>query len=60
MDEFKTDLWEIAGVPAPPGDQETNQTVIFGYLVAWFLGDVSSCIGFSRRAHPDIMMVLDV
>lgn len=40
LDEWKGDLWNLAGIPTPPTDTETNETVIFGYLVAWFLGDV--------------------
>jgi glycogen(starch) synthase len=28
-------------IPCPPGDNETNEAVVFGYLVAWFLGEVS-------------------
>ncbi|KAK0541346.1 glycogen synthase isoform 1, partial [Tilletia horrida] len=39
LDEWKTDLWNTAAIPTPPNDQETNETVIFGYLVAWFLGE---------------------
>jgi glycogen(starch) synthase len=35
LDEWKTDLWNLAGIPAPP-----NDTIVFGYLVAWFLGEV--------------------
>lgn len=41
LDEWKADLWTVAGIPAPPGDHETNETIVFGYLVAWFLGEVS-------------------
>jgi glycogen synthase len=40
IDEWKADLWNIAGVPSPTNDNEMNQSVIFGYLVAWFLGEV--------------------
>jgi glycogen(starch) synthase len=40
LDEWKADLWNLAGIPTPPNDSETNETVIFGYLVAWFLGEV--------------------
>jgi len=39
MDEWKGDLWDTAGIPSPPGDAETNETIVFGYLVAWFLGE---------------------
>lgn len=41
MDEWKTDLWNSASIPAPPNDDETNEAIVFGYLVAWFLGEVS-------------------
>lgn len=40
LDEWKSDLWNLAGIPSPPHDTETNDTIIFGYLVAWFLGEV--------------------
>ncbi|KAI9857032.1 MAG: glycogen synthase isoform 1 [Trichoglossum hirsutum] len=39
LDEWKGDLWNSAGIPVPPGDEETNEAVVFGYLVAWFLGE---------------------
>ncbi|KAI9807109.1 MAG: glycogen synthase isoform 1 [Sarcosagium campestre] len=39
LDEWKTDLWNTAGIPSPPGDDETNEAVVFGYLIAWFLGE---------------------
>ena len=47
LDEWKADLWNTAGIPSPPGDDETNEAVVFGYLVAWFLGEV----WLSRRIH---------
>jgi len=43
LDEWKADLWNTAGIPSPPGDEETNEAVVFGYLVAWFLGEVGLC-----------------
>lgn len=45
LDEWKTDLWNLAGIPTPPNDTETNETILFGYLVAWFLGEVSRQCG---------------
>ncbi|MCJ1348865.1 glycogen synthase isoform 1, partial [Peltigera leucophlebia] len=42
LDEWKGDLWNTAGIPSPPGDDETNEAVVFGYLVAWFLGEFVS------------------
>ncbi|KAI9891890.1 MAG: glycogen synthase isoform 1 [Vezdaea aestivalis] len=42
LDEWKTDLWNVAGIPSPPADEETNEAIVFGYLVAWFLGEYVS------------------
>ena len=39
LDEWKGDLWNLAGIPTPPNDNETNESIVFGYLVAWFLGE---------------------
>ncbi|CAO1630638.1 unnamed protein product [Jaminaea pallidilutea] len=39
LDEWKGDLWNSAGIPTPQNDHETNETLVFGYLVAWFLGE---------------------
>jgi glycogen(starch) synthase len=41
LDEWKGDLWSSTGIPSPPGDSETNEAIVFGYLIAWFLGEVS-------------------
>lgn len=47
LGDWKTDLWLAAQVPTPPEDWETDEAVIFGYLVQWFLGEV--CSGAMRR-----------
>jgi glycogen synthase len=39
--EWKADLWSVAKIPAPDKDEETTAALLFGYLVAWFLGEVS-------------------
>jgi len=39
LDSWKSDLWNDVGIPSPPNDQETNDAILFGYLVAWFLDD---------------------
>lgn len=41
LDEWKGDLWNTSGIPSPDADHETNEAIVFGYLVAWFLGEVS-------------------
>lgn len=38
--EWRGDLWAAASIPSPEGDEETNEAIVFGYLVAWFLGEV--------------------
>jgi glycogen synthase len=43
MNEWKADLWNVASIPSPDNDDETNEAIVFGYLVAWFLGEVSTC-----------------
>ncbi|OCT52783.1 Glycogen [starch] synthase [Cladophialophora carrionii] len=42
LDEWKGDLWSAAGIPSPASDNETNEAIVFGYLVAWFLGEFIS------------------
>ncbi|KAI9089879.1 glycogen synthase [Phlyctochytrium arcticum] len=39
MNEWKADLWTTAGIPSPTDDRETNEAIVFGYLVAWFMGE---------------------
>ncbi|KAG9307288.1 hypothetical protein G9A89_017116 [Geosiphon pyriformis] len=39
LDEWKGDLWNIAHIPSPQNDTETNEAILFGYLVTWFLGE---------------------
>ncbi|OBZ78484.1 Glycogen [starch] synthase [Grifola frondosa] len=40
LDEWKGDLWNLTGIPTSPNDHETNEFIVFGYIVAWFLGEV--------------------
>ncbi|CAK7905906.1 glycogen [starch] synthase isoform 1 [[Candida] anglica] len=40
LNEWKSDLWSTAGIPTPDHDQETNDAILLGYLVAWFLGEL--------------------
>ena len=39
----------LAGVPSPENDTEMNDSVVFGYLVAWFLGEVLLSIASVNR-----------
>ncbi|CAN3357823.1 glycogen [starch] synthase isoform 2 [Diutina catenulata] len=40
LNEWKQDLWNIAGIPTPDHDVESNDAILLGYLVAWFLGEL--------------------
>ncbi len=55
MNEWKADLWNIAGIPSPPNDFETNEAIVFGYLVAWFLGEVRNVqIALEEITHTPV------
>ncbi|CUS21065.1 LAQU0S02e05072g1_1 [Lachancea quebecensis] len=41
LNEWKSDLWDIAGIPSPEGDTWTDDAILLGYLVAWFLGELA-------------------
>lgn len=45
LNEWKGDLWNVAGIPTPEGDHETDEVILFGYLTAWFFGEVSWILG---------------
>lgn len=40
LDEMKNELWNKCHIGIPWHDRESNDAVIFGNLVAWFLGEV--------------------
>ena len=52
LDEWKADLWSSAGIPSPPDDHETNEAIVFGYLIAWFLGEVSDTMLQAYQIKP--------
>lgn len=46
LGEWKHDLWNTCSIGVPHLDQESNDCVIFGYCVAWFLEE------FYKRVVP--------
>ncbi|EGD82861.1 glycogen synthase isoform 1 [Salpingoeca rosetta] len=36
---WKKDLYELTGIGCPDSDEESSRAIVFGYLVAWFLGE---------------------
>lgn len=41
LNEWKGDLWSLVGIPSPEHDVETNDAILLGYTVAWFLGELA-------------------
>lgn len=39
LDEFKRDLWTMVNIGVPWHDKESNDAIVFGFLVAWFLAE---------------------
>ncbi|CCF57438.1 hypothetical protein KAFR_0C04470 [Kazachstania africana CBS 2517] len=42
LNNWKSDLWSLVGIPSPDHDSETNDAIMLGYTVAWFLGELST------------------
>lgn len=40
LDEWKTDFWNLTNIGVPGHDRESNDALLFGYLVAWFLEEI--------------------
>lgn len=53
LDEWK-DLWNLAGFLTLPNDYKTKETIVFDYLIAWFLGEVSTLTFFSSFRLGDL------
>lgn len=41
LNEWKSDLWSLVGIPSPEHDPETDDAIMLGYTVAWFLGELA-------------------
>eukprot|EP00039_Didymoeca_costata_P008355 m.110877 g.110877 ORF g.110877 m.110877 type:complete len:663 (+) comp14050_c0_seq1:54-2042(+) len=51
IDEWKRDYFEKTSIGCPYDDKEANNSILFGYLVAWFLGE------FEYQAGPKLPIV---
>lgn len=45
LDQWKAELWSECHISVPKDDTETNNAIVFGNLVAWFLGEYQHQIG---------------
>ena len=41
LDEWKREIWDSSHIGIPWHDKESNDSIIFGFLTAWFLSEVS-------------------
>eukprot|EP00795_Rhopilema_esculentum_P003714 gene3714-14987_t len=51
VNEWKNDLWNASHVGIPSHDKESTDAVVFGALVAWFLGE------FRARINPEALII---
>ncbi|EDQ84121.1 uncharacterized protein MONBRDRAFT_39385 [Monosiga brevicollis MX1] len=56
IDEWKKDLWEQTGIGCPWDDKESNNAIIFGYLVAWFMGEYLHQSEVLRGSHQQCVV----
>lgn len=46
LDRWKSELWDLGAIGVPWFDREANDAVLFGFLTAWLLGEVSDLVTF--------------
>lgn len=47
LNEWKSNFWTVAQIPSPSNDKEFHESILFGYLTAWFIGLVKNNLFFS-------------
>ncbi len=52
LDEWKADFWNLTNIGVPGHDRESNDALIFGYLVAWFLEEIYRRLEEHQEAKP--------
>lgn len=57
MNIWKQELWEKCNIGVPHLDIEANDSVIFGYLVCWFITEVSIIVHKSCKSLHDENML---
>lgn len=45
LSEWKAELWNSTHIGAPDMDFETNNSIVFGFLVTWFIGEFLHQLG---------------
>lgn len=49
LSDWRTDTWSKCGIGIPQDDSESNDAVLFGYLVSWFLEEFVRCARQEQR-----------
>lgn len=55
LDEWKQDFWNVCNIGIPWHDKESNDSIIFGYCVAWFLEEFYKKVLHIKRKNPLIV-----
>ena len=48
LDEWKNDFFSVCGIGVPWHDRESNDSIVFGYCVAWFLEEFYNKVRHAR------------
>ena len=43
IEEWRSELWDLAHIGIPDGDTESRDSLIFSQLTCWFISEVSAC-----------------
>ncbi|CAG8516472.1 3401_t:CDS:2 [Racocetra fulgida] len=57
LDSWKADLWNVAGIPSPPNDQETNDSVLFAVIAHFHEWQSSCAIPLMRKRRTDLTTI---
>lgn len=41
LDQWKNEFWQDTHIGIPNHDSESNDALLFGFMVTWFIGEVS-------------------
>ncbi|KAI2808809.1 Glycogen [starch] synthase, liver [Blomia tropicalis] len=52
LDEWKHDFWKVTNIGIPNHDRESNDALLFGYCVAWFLEEIYNRLEEDHESKP--------
>ncbi|CAG8570914.1 7298_t:CDS:2 [Ambispora leptoticha] len=57
MDDWKGDLWNVANIPSPPNDTETNEAILFAIIAHFHEWLAGIAIPLIRKRHIDVSTI---